>query len=39
MLYWAANDEGIDPESFNANEGTRTQFMMPTYSVGLNINF
>ncbi|HJF70407.1 MAG TPA: SusC/RagA family TonB-linked outer membrane protein [Butyricimonas virosa] len=38
-FYWAANDEGIDPESFNANEGTRTQFMMPTYSVGLNINF
>ena len=21
------------------NEGMRTQFMMPTYSVGLNINF
>ena len=38
-FYWAANNEGIDPESFKANEGMRTQFMMPTYSVGLNINF
>ena len=38
-FYWAANNEGIDPESFNANGGKRTDFMMPTYSVGLSINF
>ena len=38
-FYWASNGEGIDPESFNANAGTRTELLMPTYSLGLNINF
>ena len=38
-FYWASNGEGIDPESFNANAGTRTELLMPTYSFGLNINF
>ena len=37
-FYWASNGEGIDPESFNANAGTRTELLMPTYSLGLNIN-
>lgn len=38
-FYWAKNKEGIDPEAFNANEGTRTQEQVTTYVFGLNINF
>ena len=38
-FYWAKNKEGIDPEAFNANEGTRAQEQVTTYVFGLNINF
>ena len=38
-FYWAKNKEGIDPEAFNANAGTRTQQLVTTYVFGLNINF
>lgn len=37
--YWAANKNGIDPEAFNANNGSRTSALMPSYIFGLNINF
>lgn len=37
--YWAANSEGIDPERFDANKGTRTQSQLTSYVLGLNINF
>lgn len=37
--YWAANKEGIDPEAFNANSGSRTAALMPSYIFGLNVNF
>lgn len=37
--YWAANNEDIDPESFSANSGKRSDKQMPTYSVGLSVNF
>lgn len=39
LWYWAANGEGIDPESFSANAGTRADKLMPTYSVGLSLGF
>lgn len=38
-FYWAANNEGIDPEAFQANEGARTQALMTNYVFGLNIKF
>ncbi|MEH0153338.1 SusC/RagA family TonB-linked outer membrane protein [Limibacter armeniacum] len=38
-LSWVANDEGIDPESFDAQRGVRSLPQMPTYSFGLNLNF
>lgn len=37
--YWAANSEGIDPERFDANSGTRVQSQLTSYVLGLNINF
>lgn len=38
-FYWAANQEGIDPEAFDANSGSRYQAQATTYVLGLNINF
>ena len=38
-FYWAANGEGIDPEAFNANYGSRNQEQVTSYVFGLNINF
>lgn len=38
-FYWAANNNGIDPEAFNANAGSRNQEQVTSYAVGLNINF
>lgn len=38
-FYWAANSYGIDPEAFNANAGSRTDALMPTYIIGLNVKF
>lgn len=38
-FYWAANNNGIDPEAFNANSGTRSSEQVTSYVVGLNINF
>lgn len=38
-FYWAANHNGIDPEAFNANAGSRNQEQVTSYVVGLNINF
>lgn len=37
--YWAANNRGIDPEAFKANEGSREGAMMPSYVFGLNVKF
>lgn len=39
VCYWAANKHGIDPEAFNANYGARTDALMPSYVVGLNVKF
>ena len=36
---WTANDKDIDPEAFNANSGTRNEAVMPSYILGLNIQF
>lgn len=38
-FYWAANHNGIDPEAFNANAGTRSTEQVTSYVVGLNVNF
>ena len=38
-FYWAANHNDIDPEAFNANNGSRTTAQVTSYVVGLNINF
>lgn len=38
-FYWAANHNGIDPEAFNANGGSRNMEQVTSYVVGLNINF
>ena len=37
--YWAANKRDIDPEAFNANNGTRKSEQVPSYLFGININF
>lgn len=37
-LYWTANNRDIDPEAFNANSGTRNAAIMPSYTLGVNIN-
>lgn len=37
--YWAANKRDIDPEAFNANEGTRNSELATSYIFGININF
>lgn len=39
LFYWAANHRGIDPEAYNANSGYRTNAQMPTYTIGINVNF
>ena len=46
LCHWASNGHGIDPESFNANTGTRSNLnsdprsgqQTPTYIIGLNFN-
>ena len=38
-FYWAANDHDIDPEAFSANAGTRSEAIMPSYIIGLNVKF
>ena len=38
-FYWAANNNGIDPEAYNANTGTRTVALEPSYIFGINLNF
>lgn len=37
--YWAANSSHIDPENFNAENGTRTGANKPTFLIGLNLTF
>lgn len=37
--YWAANKRDIDPEAFNANDGTRSTEQATSYIFGININF
>ena len=37
--YHFVNDKDIDPEAFNANSGTRNEAVMPSYILGLNIQF
>lgn len=37
--YWAANRKDIDPEAFSANAGTRTDALMPSYILGVNLKF
>lgn len=41
LFYWAANDEGIDPEAYQLNTYTnsRTDKFGPSYALELNINF
>lgn len=39
LFYWAANHEGIDPESMNLRLGQRTTHYGPSWSVGLTVNF
>ena len=39
LWYWAANGEGIDPEAFDANGGSRQDEQRPTYSVGISLRF
>ena len=39
LCYWAANHRDIDPEAFYANQGMRTQAIMPSYVLGLNVKF
>ena len=46
LCHWASNGHGIDPESFNANTGTRSNLnsdprsgqQPPPYIIGLNFN-
>lgn len=38
-FYWAANRDGIDPEAFVANSGSRGMEQVTSYVAGLNINF
>lgn len=38
-FYWAANKYDIDPEAFNANSGSRTDALMPSYIMGVNVRF
>lgn len=37
--YAAANDQGVDPEAFNAKSGRRTAPIMTSYVFGVNVNF
>ena len=39
FLLGRSNGEGIDPESFQCKCGNSYGLLMPTYSLGLNINF
>lgn len=42
IWWWAANDSGIDPESYTAStygRGARTLPEAPTYTLGLSVNF
>lgn len=39
LWYWAANKEGIDPESHSYVSGSRMLPIKPTYSAGLSLSF
>jgi len=39
LWYWAANKEGVDPETINAYTGKRSWPQMPSYVFGLNVKF
>lgn len=41
LFYWAANNDGIDPEAYQLNTytGSRTDKFGPSYALELNINF
>ncbi|MGL4332709.1 MAG: TonB-dependent receptor domain-containing protein, partial [Bacteroidales bacterium] len=38
-FYFAFNGEGIDPESYDLNGGSRNNKIMPTYTFGINVSF
>ncbi|MGL5318260.1 MAG: SusC/RagA family TonB-linked outer membrane protein, partial [Bacteroidales bacterium] len=38
-FFIAFNGEGLDPESFNLNGGSRSNKIMPTYTFGVNVSF
>jgi len=39
LFYWAANNDGIDPEAYNYRSATRSTRYGPTFSAGVSINF
>ena len=39
LFYWAANNDGIDPESYYPRMATRLTRFSPTFLAGLTINF
>jgi len=39
LFFWAANDDGIDPEAYHFRTGTRLTRFGPTLSAGLTVNF
>ena len=38
-FYWAACGNAIDPERFDANQGSRTYTQLTSYMLGLTVNF
>ncbi|WP_234395775.1 SusC/RagA family TonB-linked outer membrane protein [Bacteroides sp. Marseille-P3684] len=38
-FYWAACGHGIDPERFDANQGSRAYSQLTSYMLGLTVNF
>ena len=38
-FYWVACGHGIDPERFDANQGSRAYSQLTSYMLGLTVNF
>lgn len=39
LWFWSAYGNGVDPENYSANTGSRFRITQPTYIFGVNLNF
>lgn len=39
LWFWSAHGNGVDPENYSANSGSRFRITQPSYIFGVNLNF